>query len=158
VMTVWDPDGPATLSNPELVLGGSFNKIFRTGLANTAACNIVAYAGVEWDSFGSGGFNAPIRAFTTWDRDGGGPVEPVTVAVGDFDSHPGGFSRMVAAYNGSTWSSLNSALVSGSVNGVAAFVPGFTGNGPQQLVIGGSFIGTAFSTFNNVAVFNGTSW
>ncbi len=152
-LTVWDPDGNGPLG-PVLVAGGQFD--FAGGLANSNNVNKIAYwDGASWNAFGlpgapTTGMNDWVRALTTWDPDGDGPLAAQVVAGGDFTTAGGVTVNRVARWDGAAWQPLGSGFDSGQVYALAVC------NG--ELFAGGSFTTAGGATVGRFARWDGAAW
>ncbi|MFN0244482.1 MAG: hypothetical protein ACKVWV_16460 [Planctomycetota bacterium] len=134
-------------SGPALYAGGSF-----TSIGGVAAANIARWNGSTWTAIGSG-TNAAVTALEVFDEGTG----PALYVGGGFTIAGGIQARQVARWNGASWSQVGSgisaALNTVQVNDFEVWNDG----GASKLVMGGHFR-FAFSTIENVAVWDGVSW
>ncbi|HUN82369.1 MAG TPA: hypothetical protein VMV81_12770, partial [Phycisphaerae bacterium] len=111
-VTLWDPDGSGPLP-PQPVIGGDFQI---AGGVNVY--QIAHWDGQMWLPFGtgpSGGLFATVRALTTWDPDGPGPLPAVLVAGGDFVGNASGTYNHVVIWDGTTWQTLAGGFAGSNV-------------------------------------------
>jgi hypothetical protein len=155
---MWDPDGAGPLS-PQPVIGGDF-----TNAGGVSVNKIAHFDGQMWLPFGTGtsaGLFATVRALTTWDPDGPGPLPAQLVAGGDFVSNGSGTYNHVVIWDGSNWQSLAGGFSGSNVTVSSLTTWGPDGPGPLNayLVAGGTFTtATGGATVNRVALWDGTSW
>src|SRR5690606_24689673 len=86
----------------------------------------------QWTISGSG-FNGVVNAMVSWDPDGGGPLQPVLVAGGDFTMASGAAALHIAQWNGSSWQPVGTGIggTFDTVTALAVF--------NNQLIAGGFF-------------------
>lgn len=134
-LAVWDPDGPGP-ANELLVASGSLT------LGMTAQFDGIAqWNGTSWTSLSlNSQFNmGNIRALSTWDPDGPGPLHELLVA-GYYQTAIGGVAaRNIAAWNGTTWAPFGSGLVELSPSELASWDPDGAGPARPWLLASGSF-------------------
>ncbi|HEY3242575.1 MAG TPA: hypothetical protein VGM03_04410 [Phycisphaerae bacterium] len=99
------------------------------------------------------GLNAQPQAATTWDPDGPGPQPPLLVVGGLFSVAGNTSASYIAAWNGTSWSSLGTGTT-GVVDAVAVFNDG----SGSALYAGGGFVSAGGVPANRIAKWNGTSW
>jgi len=153
-LTTWDPDGAGPLQ-AQLVAGGFF-----TTAGGMTRNRIARWDGSAWQSFGSG-MSAIVRAATTWDSDGAGPLPAQLVAGGDFTTASGVSVNRIARWTGSAWQPLGSGMSGGTFPRVYALTTWDPdGDGPlaAQVVAGGIFVNAGGVTVNNVARWDGSAW
>lgn len=151
--TEWDSDGPGP-QKLLLVAGGSF-----TTAGAVAANRVGAWDGFQWQALGAG-VSGTVNALTTWEDDGEAPHDPVLVAAGVFETAGGVTVNNIAAWNGLSWTPMQTGLT-GSIQMVYALVTWDPdGAGPQQalLISGGQFTQAGNVPVNRIAAWNGASW
>jgi trimeric autotransporter adhesin len=114
---------------------------------------VAAQCGLQWQAgAGAPGTDGSVFASTMWDPDGSGPLQPVLVVGGDFETAGGIVARRIAACDVSTgtWFALGPG-VNGDVHALVTLPNG-------DLVAGGSFTGAGGPGANYIARWNGTSW
>ncbi|MBC7771179.1 MAG: immunoglobulin domain-containing protein [Pyrinomonadaceae bacterium] len=94
-----------------------------------------------------------VRATTTWDSDGAGPLPAWLVVAGEFERAGGVPVLNVAAWDGSTWRALGDGITQMHNLGVRALA---VYNG--QLIAGGGFAFAGEEPAFNIARFNGSEW
>jgi len=148
-LTTWDPDGDGPLA-AELVAGGDF-----TTAGGVTVNRIARWDGSEWHPFGSG-MNFTLRALTTWDPDGDGPLPVHLVAGGNFTTAGGVTVNYIARWDGSAWQPFGSGLDS-TVRALAMWDP--DGDGPlaAELVAVSPFFLQGQSV-NYIARWDGSEW
>ncbi len=145
-----DGDGP----DPGLLMaGGDF-----TISAETELNHIAAWDGREWSPLGVGLDDSAI-AFATFDEDGDGPLLPALFAGGSFFTAGEVSTRVIARWNGESWSDVGGGLLNGQV--VALKVHDEDGDGPlpPALFAGGTVNDTPDGIeFCEIARWDGASW
>ncbi len=129
-MAVYDDDGPGP-HPPALYVGGTF-----TSVSGTPVHHLAKWDGTSWADVGGGvtASSPTINAMTVFDDDGPGPHLPVLVIGGNFD-HAGALAvDCLAAWNGTSWSSLQ--FVNGPVTALAVFDEDGDDPGPAKLFAG----------------------
>jgi T5SS/PEP-CTERM-associated repeat protein len=149
-MTVWDPDGSGP-ALPQLIVAGRF-----VSAGGVPVSNIASWNGTTWSAMGAG-FSSAVRALTTWDPDGNGPIAELLVAGGDFTGNNGGSPPpILASWNGTTWQSFPGALDQ-NVEALTAWDRDGCGPLPATLVAGmgggGSNLG-----LRNLTQWTGSAW
>ncbi len=151
----WDPDGPGPLGE-HLIAGGDFTV--------AGAYNIARYDGQMWMTFATTGeplirgTNNRVRALTTWDPDGPGPVPPQLVAGGDFTAVYGVEASFIARTNGlDEWLPLGGGM-NGRVLALVVWDPDGPGPIDEQLVAGGEFTTAGGTVVNHIARWDGAVW
>ncbi|MCC7066629.1 MAG: hypothetical protein IT456_27795, partial [Planctomycetes bacterium] len=93
-----------------------------------------------------------VLAVHSWDRDGAGPLPPVTVFGGLFGGAGTTLANCIAVHDPATdtWSELG-AGIDGEVRAIASLPNG-------DLVVGGSFTSAGNVLADNIARWDGTSW
>jgi hypothetical protein len=143
-----DGDGP---SLPVLVAGGWFTKAGGSS-ANRVAC----WNGTSWAALASG-TDDRVRALSTFDPDGSGPLNPLLIAGGEFTTAGGTSASRIAQWNGSSWS----ALASGAddiVYALVTFDPDGDGPGTPALLAGGAYATMGGMPADRLAAWNGAAW
>ncbi len=144
----FDPLGEAmalTEYEGKLIVGGHF-----TTAGSTSALNVAAWDGNSWSDFG--GVRAPYGDYPYTDV---GYVYAMTVydgklIIGGLFWEAGSIAaNKIAAWDGSTWSTLGSGM-NGQVRGLAVY--------DGQLIAGGSFTTAGGVPAAGIAAWNGTSW
>lgn len=149
-LTTWDPDGSGPL--PErLVAGGDF---FSVG--GVMARGVAIWDGAAWSALG-GDLTNPVRALTTWDPDGPGPMPAELVAGGEFRNAGGVEVNYIARWDGSAWRSFGSGM-SYEVYSLTTWDPDGSGPLSPQLVAGGFFSSAGGVTVNKIARWDGEAW
>ncbi|HEX2839535.1 MAG TPA: hypothetical protein VHN77_15565 [Phycisphaerales bacterium] len=151
-LTTWDADGPGGAGGL-LVVGGSF-----ATAGGVQVNGVGAWNGSAWQALGSGvGSSTTVRCLTTWDPDGGGPLQRVLVAGGDFTTAGGGAAQRIAAWDGQSWSPF-SAGIGSTVYCVTTWDP--DGNGPlaEQVFAGGTFSQAGGHSAARIAGWDGVDW
>lgn len=90
-----------------------------------------------------------VRAVTTWDPDGAGPMTEVLVAAGSFVIAGDTFVNRVALWDGAAWHALGDGL-SYAAWALAVY------NG--ELIVGGDFVAAGGVAANHIARWNGSVW
>ncbi|MCU0864969.1 MAG: hypothetical protein MUC36_14360 [Planctomycetes bacterium] len=152
--TVWSPIGGGMNSavltllvraNGDLIAGGPFGTA-----GGLPATSIARWNGATWSSLGTG-----IRL-------GAAPGQPralaelpsgALIAAGFFDLAGGVPARNIAAWDGTTWSSLGAGIENGPLGPAA-----LTALPSGDLVVGGWFRAAGDSGVRNVALWNGSIW
>lgn len=155
-LSTWDPDGPGPV-HAELVMGGAF-----TAASSGPASYVARWDGTRWSSMGTG-LNYAAYAFTTWDRDGAGPMRAELIAGGRFRVSAGTPpTNQPARWDGVEWHPIAEDIVSAeSSAGVLALATwnfDDTGLEPPELVVGGQFSTASGLVVNHVARTAGTDW
>lgn len=150
-LTMWDADGLGPLS-AQLVAGGRF-----TSAGGVAANRVAGWDGSAWQPLGSG-VDGAVRALTTWDPDGSGPLPEWLVAGGYFTTAGGMTVNHIARWDGVSWQPLGSGMDRSGVYALTTWDP--DGAGPQTalLVAGGEFFTAGGVTASHIARWDGTSW
>ncbi len=151
----WDPDA----SGPEpaqLVAGGYF-----TAAGGILMNHITSWDGRAWQSLGSG-MTGPlglisVRALTSWDPDGSGPVPARLVAGGDIRTAGGISTNNIARWDGSAWEPIGSGLNS-TVFAVMSWESDGVASQPPSLVAGRQFATISGGTADGIARTNHTTW
>jgi hypothetical protein len=130
-----------------LLLGGTFT--FNGGAARC----IAAWNGSTLSPIGpsaSSDFGiSSLRCFTTWDPDGPGPAQPWIIVGGQFTRVGGIAATSFAAWDGTSWRTLNTGFAE-PPNAMVSFDP--DGDGPAlPLLIAGTMSGV-------VQAWNGSAW
>lgn len=149
-LAAWDPDGSSPLAE-QFVAGGNF-----TDAGGVPANRIARWGGRSWQTFGSG-MNGAVRALTTWDADGAGPLTGQIVAGGGFTNAGGVAASRIARWDGTAWQALGSGLNSG-VYALTTWDPDGAGPLPEELIAGGHFTMSAGAAVNHVARWDGVAW
>jgi Immunoglobulin I-set domain len=151
-LCTWDPDGTGPAA-PMLVLGGNFITALPNGGGTLG--RVAGWTGSAWATFANG-LNGLVRAVTSWDPDGAGPMPPQLIAGGDFFMSGGADNNFVARWDGSSWQPLSTGT-NGGLTCLTTWDP--DGDGPLNdvLVAGGGFMAAGGVTVNNIAYFDG-SW
>ena len=145
-LTVYDDDadGPAPLA---LYAGGSFNTVGGIPLNHLAK-----WDGIAWSAL-TDELNDTVYALTVFDQDANDLVPPKLYAGGSFTKAGNLDARMVAGWDGATWSALADGL-SGPVYTLAVYDDG---SGPA-LYVGGNFTKADTLDVNNIAKWDGAAW
>jgi hypothetical protein len=131
---------------PALYAGGNFT------LAGGVATNFIGkWDGTTWRALGSG-VNGWVHALKVFD-DGRGSG-PALYAAGVFSSAGGTAAGKIAKWNGTSWSTLGSAVLNSSIVSLAVFDDG----AGAALYAGGQFSAAGGVAANNIAKWNGTAW
>ena len=149
-LTTWDPDGEGPLAE-QLVAGGSFPTA-----GGVTVNRIARWDGSSWQPF-SGGMLSHVRAVTTWDPDGEGPLPAQLVAGGSFITASGVTRNRIARWDGSTWQPFGSGM-NNSVLALTTWDPDGPGPLPVELVAGGEFGIADGVTVKLIARWNGSVW
>lgn len=127
---IFDADGPGGAA-PLLIAGGDFAMI-----GGVSAARIAAWNGSTWTGLGTGmDFN--VIALAAFDEDGSGPGPLRLYAGGNFTTAGGVLVNQIAAWDGTTWSSLDAGTNS-LVASLLAAQDGSAGS-PPTLFAGGFF-------------------
>jgi hypothetical protein len=131
-----------TVYNNHLIAGGSFSTA-----GDVTAANIAAWDGSSWSPLGSGissvpGYYDGVYALSVYDSQ--------LIAGGDIDTAGSIPTNHIAAWDGSTWSSLGSGIM-----GDAVFALTVHNN---RLIAGGQFVTAGDTSVNNIAAWDGSSW
>ena len=156
-MVVWD-DG----TGPALFVGGDF-----AAAGGVVVNNIAKWDGSSWSALsgpsgtGTGGTNVAVNALAVWD-DGGGPA---LYAAGAFTTAGGITVNRIAKWDGTSWSPLVAAAVTGLNQTVEALAVWDDGGGAA--LYAGGYFETVIEfrdgqfqavTVNYVAKWDGSSW
>lgn len=157
-LTSWDPDGEGPLT-PRLVAGGVFNAANDGAVPNRVA----VWDGVSWQGLGTGmdGWAERVRAVTSWDPDGAGPLPPRLVAAGYFTVAGGVAVKNVAKWDGVAWSAMGDGLGVGFDNEVEQLTtwdPDGPGPLPALLVASGTFLFSGSRAVERLAWWDGSLW
>ncbi|MBK9188527.1 MAG: hypothetical protein IPM33_06165 [Phycisphaerales bacterium] len=111
-----------------------------------------------WYTLG-GGVNTggDVRALTTWDPDGPGPLPAVLVAGGFFTSIGGVAANNIAYWNGDAWQPLGLG-VNGAVRTLGTWDPDGGGPLPALLIAGGAFVTAGGASAQRIARWDGQRW
>ncbi len=154
-ITTWDPDGPGP-QLPQVVVGGRF-----TTASGVPVNGIARWSGSAWLPFASGMAqgvgDTEVRALTTWDPDGPGPLNARLVAGGSFATAGGVTVNNVAVWDGAAWQPLASGM-NGAVLALTTWDPDGTGPLFPQIVAGGTFTTAGGTAANRVARWDGSAW
>ena len=91
-------------SGEALFVGGAF-----TGAAGVTVNHVARWDGTNWSALGSG-TNGTVFALAEFDADQDGPGAPALYATGLFSTADGHSASNIAAWNGSSWSGLDSGI------------------------------------------------
>lgn len=133
----WDPDG-AGPQPEQLIVGGQFSMVGSLAIANLA---LFDPASQTWSAIG-GGTDGEVVAIERQPNGG-------LVIAGTFTQVNGVAAAGLAAWDGTTWSSLPGAA--GTVRTLCHDISG-------NLIVGGLFSAVGGVTAQNVAVWNGSNW
>ncbi len=153
-MIVFDPDGDGPQAE-SLIAGGSF-----VLAGETVVNNIARWDGTQWRPMGSGlaELFGTVMALTTWDPDGDGPLVPILVAGGKFNT-AGGDPTLpnVARWDGSQWLPMGAGLGE-RVDALTSWDP--DGSGPElpRLVATGDFKSSGGTPTAYIAQWDGSAW
>lgn len=146
----WDKDGPGPL-NAEIVAGGGFT------IASGKTVNRIArFDGVEWHPLATG-LSGGVWDLTTWDPDGGGPLNDEILAVGDFLMAGPTTVNRVARFDGTQWHPFG-AGIGAHLETVTVWDLDGPGGAPGQVIVGGSFSEASGHPGNRVAIWDGSAW
>lgn len=149
-LTKWDSDGPGPLK-ADLVAAGGFT------IASGKTVNRIArFDGVEWHPLATG-LNGSVWEVTTWDPDGGGPLNDEVVAVGDFLMAGSTTVNRVARFDGIQWQSFG-AGIGAHLGAVTVWDLDGPGGNPGKVIVGGTFSEAAGQPGNRVAMWDGNAW
>lgn len=145
-MHVWNGTG-----NSRLYVGGGF-----TIIAGQNGVGVAAWDGEAWQPLATTitGFSPTVFALTSF-NDGSGDK---LYAAGRFDTINGVNARLVARWNGTSWSAVGAGLVpNASTSDISALVVFDDGNG-AALYAGGYDFRPNGGTSSSVVKWNGTNW
>jgi hypothetical protein len=153
VSTMWDPDGDGP-EPPRLVV-----------FARTqSAWSILMWTGQSWRSLASnvtGGSNGvddgPVQALLSWDPDGDGPLPPLLIAAGIFQSIDGVACNNVAAWDGQSWRPLGTGTDLG-IYTATTWDPDGAGPQPPLLILGGFFRNAGGAAADYIAAWDGANF
>lgn len=119
----------------KLVVAGAFDYA-----GDTAAVNIAAWDGTEWEAFGAGG--DPYDDVFQWRQAllSVGSYNGLLYAGGDFSDTAGPNAEAIAVWDGQSWSEVDGGVVGGSffLTLVMDFAP-YVDDDVESLLIGGDF-------------------
>lgn len=145
-LTTWDADGPGT-GIAQLVAGGSF-----TIASGKTVDRIALWDGAEWQALATG-LDAGVLDVTTWDPDGGGPLNDEIIAVGGFQMAGTTVVNCVARWNGTQWQAFGTGI-NGVVDSVTILDLDGPGGNAGTIILGGNFTEATGAPGNYVAMWN----
>lgn len=146
---LWDPDGQGP-AHEHLIAGGWM------ALASGGSTERIGrWDGNEWHALGPG-LNNVVRAITSWDPDGAGPLSPLLIAGGGFTGSGTQALARVAKWDGETWSQVGSGT-SDSVSALETWDPDGAGPLSERLIVGGFFTAVGTS-IRHLAAWDGAAW
>ncbi|MEZ6235069.1 MAG: immunoglobulin domain-containing protein [Phycisphaerales bacterium] len=148
-ITSWDPDGAGPQS-PQIVVTGEF-----LSAGGASASQVAAWDGQQWNSMGFG-IDAPGRAVVSWDADGDGPLSPVVVVGGEFQTAGSGLASRVAKWDGVMWHPMGPGL--GWTVHALAIVESDGPGSAQRLFAAGAFTSSGTTAIDRVAEWTGGAW
>lgn len=98
-----------------------------------------------------------VNKVANWDPDGSGPLLPIVVLGGNFQSFGTGTSENIVGWDGTNWVSFGTGLGTAIQTTSASQVEALAVMPNGQLVAGGRF-STSSAAGTGVAVWNGSSW
>src|SRR5262249_2908777 len=107
------------------------------------------------------GTDNTVRAATTWDPDGSGPLTPQLVIGGGFLNAGGALVQSIARFDGTMWLPFGAGTSTGFNGAVRALIvwdPDGSGPLPEQLVAAGDFTQSGSTVLNRVARWDGSAW
>ncbi len=122
----YDPDGDGP-SLPLVMAGGAM-----TASGPTSLSRLAYWTGTQWAPFAA--FDNTVRTAAMYDPDGDGPAQPQLFLAGQFTSPVASFTR----WNGTAFTTINAATVSGVALRSLVFDPDDAGPLPAQLVFAGT--------------------
>ncbi len=144
--------GPTATGEPALYAAGAF-----TAGGGSVGHHIAMWDGSSWSPLG-GGFDNDAFALTVFDDDGAGPNPPLLYAAGSFGSASGVAANRIAAWNGTSWSTLSSGMNSTGVRALVVYDDDDAGPNPPALIAAGYFTTAGGVAANRIAKWDGASW
>ena len=143
----YDPDGEGA-APPRLYVNGNFQSAGGLG-----AVNFSSWDGTSWVSPSSGP-SENVLALALFDDDGAGPHRPALYAGGYFTAAGSGPAKLVACWDGSSWSALGTGLTGTFCDALQVFDDG---TGPA-LYAAGYFSAAGGQPAGGIARWDGSAW
>lgn len=162
--SAWRRFAALSASSPQIPLAshdfdGSGPDVARLVTANSGLNTVIAFGPAGTSVSMPGFFGSQILSLLSFDQDGAGPAAAQLIAAGNFTSISLPTSQprnRIAAWDGTTWSSLGSGL-NAEVQTLELWDADGEGPQPALLVAGGRFSGPGLGQ-RGVATWNGTAW
>ncbi len=124
---------------------------------------IAKWDGWRWHKLSSGtitGTSPFVSAILEFDADADGPEAPKLICGGGFTGIGGLSVISIAAFDGTSWSTLGGSgtSASGTVQDLAIWDLDGPGGNPPELYVGGSFTTIGGVSANQIARWNGATW